>query len=465
MNAAATSRLSVLDSTFLRIETGETPMHVGALMVFAIPDTAAPGFVGKVVAGLRAKKPLRRPFNWVLAGGLLAPAARTVDSLDMEYHVRHTALPAPGGERELGELVSHLHSTRLDRSRPLWTCHVIEGLEDGRFAIYVKIHHALTDGVNGIRLAFDQLATTPRGRWAAPWHAAPRVDRTTRKRTKTQPESVAPHRAAASLAYGLLSLAGTPVAHGLLSLCNKNAEAQRVRVPFDAPPSALNAPVTNSRRVATQQLDLDRVHAVAKRARVSLNDVFLAVCGDALRRYLLEHDELPDRSLVAGVPVSLREEGQEGGNAVGFLWAALGTDLDDPTKRLETVHASMTAAKDHLGGIAPSVRPVFTMMTMALPVVVLLSGQGARLRPSMNMTISNVPGPAEVRYLAGARMEACYPVSLLFQGLGLNITCISYAGQLNVGIVGGRDALPSLQKIAVHLSAALDDIESLVTRR
>jgi WS/DGAT/MGAT family acyltransferase len=445
----ARSRLSVLDSTFLRIETSDTPMHVGALMTFEIPEGAGPTFVSDVVARLREPLPLRRPFNQVLAGGRLAPAARTLEAIDMDYHVRHTALPAPGGERELGELISHLHSTRLDRSRPLWTSHVIEGLAPNRFAIYIKIHHSLTDGVNGVRLATDQLATDPDGYWQAPWHAAPPNER--RRRPRPPKAKLAPHRAAAALTRGLVSLR------------RPSDDSEPVRVPFEAPRSVVNAPVTNARRVATQQLDIERVREIAKASNTSMNDVFLAVCGDALRRYLMDRDQLPERSLVAGVPVSLREEGQEGGNAVGFLWSVLGTDVADPHERLAAVNRSMRASKEHIKAIAPSVRPVFTLMTMALPIAVLLTGQGARLkRPSMNVTISNVPGPSTVRYLGGARMDACYPMSLLFQGLGLNITCISYGGQLNVGVVGGRDALPSLQKIAVHLGDALDALETEV---
>lgn len=446
-------RLSVLDSTFLRIETGETPMHVGALLVFTLPADAPSGFVSDVVARLREPLPLRRPFNQVLAGGALSrivPAARTVETIDMEYHVRHTALPAPGGERELGELISHLHSTRLDRSRPMWTAHVIEGLDRSRFAIYIKVHHSLTDGVNGIRLGTDNLATRPEGEWRAPWHQ-PVSPPVRRPRTPRQRAGLAPHHTVAALAKGLGSLR------------RKDTGAEPVRVPFEAPPSALNAPVTNARRVATQQLDLERIRGIAKRAGVSLNDVFVALCGDALRAYLLEHEALPGKSLVAGVPVNLREEGQQGGNAVGFLWSVLGTEYADPVERLAAVHRSMGAAKSHLQGIASPVRPAFTLMTMALPVAVLMSGQGSRFRrPSMNVTISNVPGPTETRYVGGATMDACYPISLLFQGLGLNITCISYAGKLNVGIVGGRDALPSLQKIAVHLAYALDALERAV---
>lgn len=450
-------RLSVLDSTFLRIETADTPMHVGALMTFRIPDGAEPGFVSGVVTRFRAPVPLRRPFNQMLhkgkAGGL-APASVIVESIDMDYHVRHTALPAPGGERELGELISHLHSTRLDPTRPLWTCHVIEGLEGNRFAVYVKIHHSLTDGVNGIRLGTGQLATTPEGEWLAPWQQDPAKAGPRPRRERASAKGLPVHKSL------------TEVVRGISSLRRRDSGAEPVRVPFEAPQSALNAAVTNARRVATQQLDLGRVRAVGKQARVSMNDVFLAVCGDAVRRYLLDIGQLPEKPLVAGVPVSLREAGDDGANAVGFLWATLGTDVDDPVARLRAVHRSMSAAKKHLQTMDSSVRPVFTLMTMALPVAVLLTGQGARMpRPSMNLTISNVPGPAEVRYLAGAAMEACYPVSLLFQGLGLNVTCISYAGNLNIGVVGGRDALPSLQKIAVYLGDALDRLEEAVAAR
>ncbi|AEF40662.1 wax ester/triacylglycerol synthase domain-containing protein [Hoyosella subflava] len=333
-------RLSVLDSTFLRIESSDTPMHVGMLMEFTIPQSAGPGFVAAVVAELREQRPLRRPFNQVLLGGpvsRLVPAARTIETLDMEYHVRHTALPR-------------------------------------RFAIYVKIHHALTR-VNGIRLATDQLAVTPDGTWFAPWQQAPPSVGKGR-RVKADRTQVAPHQAVGSFVRGLASLR------------RKDAAGEPVRVPFEAPSSVLNTPVTNARRVATQQLDLDRVKAVGKRSGVSVNDVFLAACGDALRRYLIDHDGLPECSLVAGVPVSLREEGQEGGNAVGFVWSVLGTDIAGPVERLAAVHRSMKVAKDHLRTVAPSVRPAFTLMTMVLPVVVLLTGQGARIkRPSMNVTI------------------------------------------------------------------------------
>lgn len=445
------SRVPLLDSTFLRIETSDTPMHVGGLQVFSLPDDAGPDFIAGVVAAFREPVALRKPFNVVLAGGLLsavAPAWEVIEQADMEYHVRHTALPLPGGERELGELISHLHSTLLDRTRPLWTCHVIEGLENRRFAIYLKMHHALTDGVNGVRLAVDQLAKTPDGELRAPWQQPPTTgDRQTRARGER--EAFSSWRAPIELGRWMLGLA------------RRYGDRERVRLPFEAPQSILNGRVTNARRVATQQLDMGRIREVAKSQDASVNDVFLAVCGAALRRYLSDRDALPERPLIAGVPVNLREEGQEGGNAVGFLWTSLGTDVADPRERLEAIRRSMSAAKDHLRGIAGPVRPTFTLLTMALPVTALLSGRATHIpRPPMNVTISNVPGPAETRYLSGARLEALYPVSLAFQGLGLNITCVSYDGQLNIGVIGSRDALPHLQHIAVYLGEALDELYS-----
>ncbi|WP_418002228.1 WS/DGAT/MGAT family O-acyltransferase [Mycobacterium sp. PDNC021] len=443
-------RLPLLDSTFLRIDTPDTPMHVATLQIFALPEDVGPDFVTDLVADFRAPRPLRKPFDQTLAGGLLsgvAPAWDTVEQLDMEYHVRHTALPAPGGERQLGDLISHLHSTRLDRTRPLWTCHVIEGLENGRFAVYTKMHHSVTDGVNGVRLVTEQLATTPDGPSQAPWQqpvAAP-----PRRRRGGAGQSLSPWRAVGELGRGLA---------GLVRL---GGDGDPVRLPFEAPQSILNGRVTNARRVATQQLDMSRMQDIAKRHAASLNDVFLAVCGAALRRYLADQNALPERSLIAGVPVNLRGEGQEGGNAVGFLWSELGTDVADPRERLGVIQRSMAAAKDHLRGMAGPVRPVFTLLTMALPVAVLISGQATRVyRPPMNVTISNVPGPADARYLRGARMEACYPVSLAFQGLGLNITCISYDGQLNLSVVGSRDAVPHLQHIAVYIGEALNEFDT-----
>lgn len=457
-----TRRLSLLDATFLQIERRDTPMHVAALQVFRLPDDASADFCRSVVQKLRGPETLGRPWNLRLAQvplSRMAPATEAAPTIDMAYHVRHTCLPAPGGERELGELISHLHSTTLDRSRPLWTCHVIEGLENGRFAIYTKVHHALVDGIKGVHLLTRGLATAPgTDNWTVPWAAVEgsgrrkeaRRDATGRAGSRSVPLAQWPRIAARSM-------------RPLLRRQDRSGD-ERVRLPFEAPRSILNGPVTGARRVATQRFPLARIKTLARRAECSVNDIFLALCGAALRRHLLDNGKLPECSLIAGVPVSLRAESgdDEAGNAVGFLWSVLGTELSDPGQRLAAIRRSMQASKTHLQSLQslPSAaRSAYTMATMAPAIGVLLSGQGARLRPSMNVVISNVPGPGHALYLDGARMEAIYPVSIPIQGLGLNITCVSYDGQLTVGFTGSRDSLPHLQRIAVYAGEALAELE------
>jgi diacylglycerol O-acyltransferase len=440
--------MSLLDATFLRIEKRESPMHVASLQVFRIPEGAEAGFVRELVKAFRAEGPLTGPFGLTLASGPLSRLAPSLVAavVDFEYHVRHSALPAPGGERELGELVSHLHGVTLDRSRPLWTCHVIEGLEGNRFAIYFKVHHALTDGVGGIRLMTQSLATSPAGAWSAPWQH--QVER-----------RAGDKQASVKLGARARLATGWSLARGFAGLVRRSG-TEPVILPFEAPRSVLNEGITGARRVATQQVDLARLKSVAKQADASINDVFLAICGAALRRHLDDSDLLPERSLVAGVPVSLRQPGDTCANAVGTMWATLGTDVPDPRARLKAIHESMVASKTHLNSMSPSARKAFTMVTMTPVIAVLISGLGAKVRPPMNVTISNVPGPKEAIYLNGARLEAFYPISIPVQGQALNITCVTYDGKFNIGFTGCRDSLPHLQRLAVYAGDALDELEA-----
>ncbi|CAM2759904.1 wax ester/triacylglycerol synthase family O-acyltransferase [Skermania piniformis] len=441
-------RLPVIDGAYLHLESPATPMHVGSLQIFSIPDGAPGSLVADIVAAYRASSDLVAPFNLRLVHGPTTrafPAVVPAESIDMEYHVRHTALPAPGGERQLGELISYLHGVTLDRSRPLWTCHVIEGLSDNRFAIYTKIHHALTDGVNGVRMCGNALADTPAGPSTAPWHNHRTVEHTAHVARK--PAGLGPAEWARSLSAGVSGL-----------LIRRGSDA--VRRPFDAPTSVLNLPVTGARRVATQQVELARMQEVARLADVSVNDVFLAVCSGALRRHLLDEDVLPEAPLISGVPVSLRYEGEEGGNAAGMVWASLATDIADPMTRLKAINVSSSAAKNHLRSMPLPVRRLFTVLT-AMPVTaVLITGLGATRRPPMNLIISNVPGPDRTKYLRGARLEALYPISLPGRGQALNITSISYAGQFNIGFTGARDNLPHLQRLAGYTADALAELEA-----
>ncbi len=454
-------RLSLLDAAFLQVETRDTPMHVAGLQVFVLPGSAPRDFVQRIVHRLRAPRRLARPWNLKLSDSTLsrlAPAMGEDPDIDLDYHVRHSALPAPGGERELGELVSRLHGQTLDRSRPLWTCHVIEGLTGSRFAIYCKIHHALADGIRGVRMMTESLGTRPGSdNWVVPWEARHKKTRASARRGRRLPQQAA--------RFQLADWPGV-IPRAMAPLLTRLTGKAPIRLPFEAPRSVLNNHVTGARRVATQRLDLGTIRRIARRTGTSVNDVFLAICSAALRRHLKANRDLPRSSLVAGVPVSLRTEASDAdaGNAIGFVWASLGTDLPDPTARLRSIHASMQASKDHLRSLPIKARESYTMLTMSPVIALLMSGMGARARPPMNVIISNVPGPSETLYLGRARMEAIYPVSIPFQGLALNITCISYAGYLDVGFTGSRDSLPHLQRMAVYAGEALAELETSVAK-
>jgi WS/DGAT/MGAT family acyltransferase len=230
-------------------------------------------------------------------------------------------------------------------------------------------------------------------------------------------------------------------------------------LPFAGPRSILNARVSAQRRFATQHYALERVRAVAKAADVTVNDVFLGLCAAALRRYLLEIDALPSKPLTAGVPVSVRPADDENaGNAISFIIASLNTDIDDPIERLHAIRRSTQVAKDHLQALPKAGIDSYTMIFMAPFMLQLLAGLGGKLRPMFNVTISNVPGPRHALYFNGARMEQIYPVSLLSHGQALNITSVSYDGQFNIGYTGCRDALPSMQRLAVYTGEALDEL-------
>jgi WS/DGAT/MGAT family acyltransferase len=432
-------------------------MHVAALQIFVLPRNAPRDFVQRIVRRMRTPRAIARPFNLKLADSplsRLAPAMGEDPDIDLDYHVRHSALPAPGGERELGELVSRLHGQPLDRSRPLWTCHVIEGLAGNRFALYTKIHHALADGVRGVQITAGSLGTRPaKDNWTVPWAAPRRKSRSRVGKDRGRSEERVSN-------IRLLEWPGL-IPRAMAPLLGRVTRATPIRMPFEAPRSVLNVRVSGARRVATQRLDLRKIRRIARKSGGSVNDVFLAVCSSALRRHLDSIGKLPESSLVAGVPVSLRAESSDAnaGNAIGFLWASLGTDLGDPVARLRSIQASMRASKDHLRSLPSAVRSSYTMMTMSPVIVVLLSGLGTRVKPPMNVIISNVPGPADTLYLDRARMEAIYPVSIPFQGLALNITCVSYAGYLDVGFTGSRDSLPHLQRLAVYAGDALTELD------
>ncbi|MGH8530051.1 MAG: WS/DGAT/MGAT family O-acyltransferase [Nevskiales bacterium] len=448
------------DASFLFMETRETPMHVAGLMTFALPDRAPPDFCHRLMQEFRDSREFYSPWNRRLASPWVkSPVNAWVEDndLDVEHHVRHSALPHPGGERELGQLVARLHSHPLDFTRPLWEFHLIEGLEGKRFAVYIKMHHSLIDGISGIRLLQRSMSTDPAELDKPPFWSVPPPERGTQGR---------PPAASGANIRSLLGDVGRAV-RGLIKAARDPNDA--LIAPFQAPASVLNRRIKGQRRFATQQFSLERLKTLAKSLECTLNDIVLAICSAALRRFLKEANALPARSLTAGVPMSLRSKDDpddaETGTAIAFIVATLGTDIADPRKRLAAICASTRRAKEQVQGLSRKAMETYGLLVMAPYVVQMMAGLGGRMRPVFNLVVSNVPGPSHSLYLRGARMEASYPVSIPSHGSAMNITCQSYAGTLNFGFTGCRDTLPHMQRIAVYAAEALEELESVVSQR
>lgn len=460
-------RLGTLDASWLAVESEDTPMHVGNLQIFSLPEGAPDTFLRDMVNSMKETGDIAPPWCYKLAwsgflGRLLAPSWKVDKDIDLDYHVRHSALPKPGGERELGMLVSRLHSNPLDIVRPLWECHVIEGLENNRFALYTKMHHSMIDGISGVRLLQRVLSTDAEERgMLPPWSVRPE------KHGGGKDDTEAKVPVAFSQALDALKLqadraptlwrAGSRLVHSV-----RHPE-DGLTAPFTGPVSKINHRVTGQRRFATQHYHLERLKELAQVSNSSLNDIVLYLCGTALRRFLLEQDDLPDTPLTAGIPVNIRPLDDQGtGTQISFMIASLATNEADPLTRLKNIKSSTRRAKEHLLKLPKSALNQYTMLLMSPYILQLMSGLGGRMRPVFNVTISNVPGPKETLYYEGAKLEAMYPVSLIAHGGALNITCLSYAGSLNFGYTGCRDTLPSMQKLAVYTGEALDDLEKLI---
>jgi diacylglycerol O-acyltransferase len=378
------------------------------------------------------------------------------DRLDLDYHVRRSALPSPGDERELGILVSRLHSTPVDFHRPPWEVHLIEGLENGRFAIYLKVHHALVDGFTGMRLLTRALSHDPDDDATPMFYSCPPLER-----APGDPRDDAP--ALETLVHALREQVGATrdVGRALLNVLRAARTHDAALIsPLHAPRSILNQKILRSRRFATQRYPIERLKAVARGAGGTINDVVLAVCGGALRRFLEEQGALPREPLTAMIPVNIRPKGDPGGgNAVGAVLASLATDLADPAARLRAVIASTTRAKEQLQGMSRNAILQYSALLLAPMLLAMVPGVSGRLRPAFNLVVSNVPGPDKPLYFRGWRLEAVYPLSIPYSGYALNVTVQSYAGTLDFGFIGCRDALPHLQHLAVYAGDALAELE------
>ncbi len=450
--------MPLTDAMFLLPESREQPMHVGGLQLFDLPAGAGKGHLRELyeaavsvedVAPVFRKRPHRSPLTlgqWTWKNDA---------EVDLEHHVRHSALPEPGRVRELLALTSRLHGTLLDRKRPLWESHLIEGLEGDRFAVYTKLHHALMDGVSATRLLTSSLSTDPDTRDAGmPWQARPGG----RPRRGAATSVVSLPAAAIQLGADAVGLVPT-----LLRLASDGLTSQATVLPLQAPRSMLNVAITGSRRFAAESWSLARIRAVARAADATVNDVVLTMCSGALRAYLLELDALPATPLVAMTPVSLRtDDSDDQGNAVGVILCNLATDVAHAGARLVAVRQSMLSGKAALAGLNQAQVTALSAIAVAPLLLNSLMALHTVSPPPFNLVISNVPGSPVPLYWNGARMTGTYPLSIPLDGQALNITLTSYDGQMHVGIVGCRRSVPRLQRLLVHLEDSLQALEQAV---
>jgi diacylglycerol O-acyltransferase / wax synthase len=463
-------RLTGIDATFLYMETASVQPYVASVAVFD-PSTVPGGYSFEKVRNLvEDRLPLLPPFRWRLVEvpfQLTHPLWIEDPDFDLDYHVRRAALPAPGGDLELAEFAADFFGRHLDRSRPLWEMSVVEGLEGDRIAVITKTHHAAIDGVSGAELTVNLLDFGPEPAPTPPQEHEWRPDRI--------PSD-------AELVVGAMAdLAGRPLAAAkavrrtadmALNLRRRNREpgVTPPPAPFQAPRTMFNVPITPHRRFAFTRVDLAEVKRIKNAAGATVNDVVLALCSGALRSYLSARGELPDQSLIAMVPVSVRTEDQKGtmGNQVSAMLVSLASDAADPLARLHAIAAATKVAKDQERSVSASALAdwaEFMAPALAARAARLLSSTAVtdRVGPLFNVTISNVPGPDFPLYSAGAKLLDLYPMGPVADGAALNMTVMSYLGVVHFGLVACRETVPDLWDLAHGVEDALAELSKAVS--
>ncbi|MDI9245354.1 wax ester/triacylglycerol synthase family O-acyltransferase [Marinobacter sp. CHS3-4] len=454
-------KMPLLDAASLQLDGKNMPMHIAALMTFEYPESLDKDdrktFINELIERWREEPRVEYPWNQVLTRPTrwqLRPVTREIYSLDLEYHLRHWSLPSPGGERELGQMIAWLHEQKMDLEKPLWEVHMIDGLCESRFAVYVKIHHSLVDGVSGSSLVVNSLSsdieslTTPI--WAKKQHDG--------GEKKVAPKSIMD---AEMPTMDDVKKVVNEVKEGFSASQKLRSHSSSGLTTFKATPDCiLNGRIGPHRRVATQSIELDRLKKLAKKAEATVNDVVLAIVGGALREYLIDANALPEDSLTAALPVSTRKPGDTSiGNQVTIMYGSLGTNVADPAMRLQYVKQSTKAGKSMLSELSPNAVNAYSLFSTGPFLSTVMLGLNKSPKHLFNTTISNVPGLREPKYLDGAKLLHVFPVSLIMPGLPLNFTCVSHEDHLNFGIVACRDRVPHVQRLAVALMCSMEELE------
>jgi diacylglycerol O-acyltransferase len=478
-------QLTSLDNQFLALENSRQSGHVAGVAVLD-PSTAPGGALNAadIQALIVERLPMLPLLRWRLAEvplGLDYPFWVDDADFDLDFHVRELALPSPGSDGQLAEQVARITSRPLDRARPLWELYLIHGLQHGHVAMLTKIHHALIDGISGAEIMGLLLDLGPDG----PLPPKERKGKAQGEKMPGAPEMLAraalgipryPLRLLRALPSALPNVEDTPfgvlpgaaMAGGLTTRLRRLLGGDTVaqgQERFTAPRTSFNGRISPHRRFTFGQLSLDEVKAIKNHHGGTVNDAIVSICASAVRRWLVEHDELPDQPLVAQVPVSVRSDEEIGtyGNRILLMSAPLFTNIADPVERLHRTHEALSDMKERHKALPATLLQdanhfiPAAVFARAAQLTFRLSTSGAA-HPTWNLVISNVPGPRIPLYCAGARLVANYPVSVITDGMGLNITVMSYLGNLDVGIVADRDQMPDLHRLIDWLKDGVTEL-------
>jgi diacylglycerol O-acyltransferase len=482
-------QLDTLDAQFLGVESPRTFTHFSVLGVYD-PSTAPEGAVTaeQLCRLVGERLALLPPFRWRLVEvpfNLDLPYWVEDPDFDLDFHIREAAVPPPGDDRRIAETVARICARPLDRSRPLWEMYLVHGLREGRIGLLTKVHHALADGVSGNEILTALLDPSPDG------GTKPLPSRQLPAGTRL-PSQLAmlgrglrsiprhPLRTARRLPRALPNITDVPGANAFPGVSQLSVGISRLRARAGtedpgilevaaarAPKTSFNGPISAHRSFAFGSISLDRVKAIKNAAGTTVNDVLVALCASSLRDWLDAHGEQPKDRLVAMIPVSVRAASEERsfGNRISFMVVPIPTDEPDPRAGLDRAHATLRSAKEQhaalpaefLTDASSAIPPAMLALTARTTVDVL-----SRTRPPVNLVISNIPGPREPLYLGGAALEAAYPLSVLVDGVGLNITVVSYRDHIDVGIVADRDQIADTWPLMDGIRRALDDLEVAV---